>query len=135
VAKRHGNKEGTIYKRKDGRWCAQVSVNGRRLTKYGSTQGEVREWLKETINQLDQGIAAAAPQTLKEYLSAWLEAVKPSIRPKSYETYDWKRNGGMNLKKFIPPFFVHCLRYYRFIVRSLQNVTWCLSAPAPIFAI
>jgi integrase len=69
VAKCRGNKEGTIYKRKDGRWCAQISVNGRRLTKYGSTQGEVREWLKETINQLDQGIAAAAPQTLEEYLS------------------------------------------------------------------
>jgi hypothetical protein len=51
VTKRRGNQEGTIYKRKDGRWCAQVSVNGRRLTRYGKTQGEVREWLKETINQ------------------------------------------------------------------------------------
>jgi integrase len=64
VAKRRGNKEGTIYKRKDGRWYAQVSVNGQRLTKYGDTQGEVREWLKETINQLDLGVAVATPQTL-----------------------------------------------------------------------
>jgi integrase len=86
VAKRRGNKEGTIYKRKDGRWCAQVSVNGRRLTKYGKTQGEVREWLKETINQLDSGIAIT-PETLSEFLPAWLEAVKPSIRPNSYKTY------------------------------------------------
>jgi integrase len=87
VAKRRGNKEGTIYKRKDGRWYAQVSVNGQRLTKYGNTQGEVREWLKETINQVDRGTGVAAPHTLEDCLPAWLEAVKPSIRPNSYKTY------------------------------------------------
>jgi integrase len=86
MAKRRGNKEGSIYKRKDGRWCAQVSVNGRRLTKYGKTQTEVREWLKETISQVDSGIVVT-PQTLGEFLTAWLEAIKPSIRPNTYTTY------------------------------------------------
>jgi hypothetical protein len=116
VAKRRGNKEGTVYKRKDGRWCAQVSVNGWRLTRYGKAQGEVREWRKETINQLDQGIAAAAPQTLEEYLFAGLEAVKTSIRPKSCETYE--RNirhhintglGHIKLRDLRPD---HIQRYY-----------------------
>jgi integrase len=85
LAKRRGNNEGTIYKR-GNRWCAQVSVNGRRLTKYSDTQTEVREWLKETINQADNGIAVT-PQTLGEFLDAWLEAVKPSLRLRTYETY------------------------------------------------
>jgi hypothetical protein len=49
VAKHRGNKEGTIYKRKNGRWCAQFSVNGRRLTRYGKTQGEVRQGLKDEL--------------------------------------------------------------------------------------
>jgi integrase len=86
VTKRRGNKEGSIYKRKDGRWCAQVSVNGKRLTKYGKTQTEVREWLKETINQADHGIAVT-PQTLGEFLPAWLEAIKSSVRLNTYKTY------------------------------------------------
>jgi integrase len=86
LAKRRGNNEGSIYKRKDGRWCAQVGVNGRRLTKYGKTQAEVREWLKETINQADNGIVVT-PQTLGEFLDAWLEAIKSSVRLNTYKTY------------------------------------------------
>jgi integrase len=85
MAKRRGNKEGSIYKR-GNRWCAQVRVNGRRLTKYGATQGEVREWLKETISQIDTGIAVA-PGTLGEFLPSWLETIKSSVRLSSYKTY------------------------------------------------
>jgi len=46
---RRGNNEGCIYYRKDGRWCAQVSLDGRRVTKYGKTQKECRDWIGETI--------------------------------------------------------------------------------------
>jgi integrase len=86
LAKRRGNNEGTIYKR-GKRWCAQIRVNGRRLTKYGATQGEVREWLKETIASVDNGIAVA-PGTLGEFLPSWLETIKSSIRLSSYRTYE-----------------------------------------------
>jgi integrase len=85
VAKRRGNQEGTIYKR-GNRWCAQVRVNGRRLTKYGATQGEVREWLKETISQVDNGLTIT-PKTLGEFLPSWLETIRSSIRLSSYGTY------------------------------------------------
>jgi hypothetical protein len=37
VAKRRSNQEGTLYQRKDGRWCAQVSLNGRRPTHYADS--------------------------------------------------------------------------------------------------
>ena len=79
MAKRRGNKEGTIYKRADGRWCTQVSVNGRRLTKYAKTQGEVRQWLKETIDHLDLGIVVVAPQTLGEYLRRLATHARPMV--------------------------------------------------------
>jgi integrase len=87
MAKRRGNKEGTIYKRKDGRWCGQVSVNGRRLTKYGKTQGEVRDWLREIQAQIDNGLVIT-PKTLREFLPAWLEAIKPFTRPRTFDTYE-----------------------------------------------
>ena len=57
VAKRRGNKEGSIYKR-GNRWCAQVSLNGKRLTKYFDTQRECREWIRETQAQIDDVVKA-----------------------------------------------------------------------------
>ena len=88
MAKRRANNEGTIYKRKDGRWCGQVSVNGRRLTKYGKTQREVLDWLKEKQAEVDSGLVVGEPQTLAEFLTAWLEAIKPSIRSSSHLAYN-----------------------------------------------
>ncbi|MCG8626179.1 MAG: site-specific integrase, partial [Proteobacteria bacterium] len=48
---RRGHNEGTIYKRKDGRWCAQVSlgiVNGKKKRKsvYGKTRKEVSDRMR-----------------------------------------------------------------------------------------
>jgi integrase len=101
MAKRRSNSEGTIYKRKNGRWCAQVSVNGRRLTKYGKTQGECRDWLRKTLAQADSGIAVEAAQTLGEFLPMWLEAVKPSIRARTYTCYE------INIRHHITPELGH----------------------------
>ena len=47
---KRANGEGSIYKRKDGRWCASYydeSENSKRHTIYGKTQAEVRRKLKE----------------------------------------------------------------------------------------
>jgi integrase len=88
MAKRRGNKEGSIYKRKDGRWCAQASLNGRRLTHYAKSQRECREWLKEIQDQIDEGLTIdGARATLGEYLLQWLETSKPSVRPKTWRQY------------------------------------------------
>ena len=115
MAKRRGNKEGSIYKR-GNRWCAQVSLNGRRLTKYFDTQRECREWIKETQAQIDEGTAVATPQTLDEFLDAWLETVKPSMRPQSHGTYAWNVRhhiipglGNIRLRELRPD---HIQRYY-----------------------
>jgi integrase len=90
VVKRRGNKEGTIYQRKDGRWCAQVSLNGRRLTHYADTQRECREWIKETLAQIDEGLTIdGARTTLGNYLEQWLETIKPSVQPNTSKQYSW----------------------------------------------
>ena len=88
MAKKRGQNEGTIYKRKDGTWAAQVSIQGRRLTKYTKTQSEARTWLKTTLNQVDTGITfLGAQMELGKYLEQWLVTVKTSVRPKTYELY------------------------------------------------
>ena len=88
MAKKRGQNEGTIYKRKDGTWSAQVSIQGRRLTGYAKTQSEARAWLRKTLNQVDSGITfLGAQMELGKYLEQWLITVKTSVRPKTYDQY------------------------------------------------
>jgi hypothetical protein len=69
MAKRRGNNEGTIYQRKDGLWCAQISLNGRRLTKYGKSQTECRPWIKQMLARIDQGLTYDSTQVTLDRLS------------------------------------------------------------------
>ena len=88
MAKRRGNKEGTIYLRKNGRWSAQLTVEGRRICFTGSTQREAQDWLMMTRNQVESGLTAAgAKATLRVFLSEWLATINTSLRPKTWGQY------------------------------------------------
>jgi integrase len=89
VTKRRGNNEGSMYQRPNGQWCAQVSIEGRRLTKYAKTQKECREWLKETLAQVEDGLTVEGSKaTLASYLKRWLETAKPTLHPNTWEQYE-----------------------------------------------
>ncbi len=87
---RRGHGEGSIYLRSDGRWAASISVeDGKRKTFYGKTRKEVQEQLKTALHQQQQGMLATGPQqTMKQFLTQWLEDHKSSIRIRSYERYE-----------------------------------------------
>lgn len=94
MTKRRGHGEGSIYQRKDGRWCASIylgMVNGKRKHKtiYGKTRKEVAEKLKTALHDQQQGInIAPARMTVAQFLETWLEQiVKVSNRPRTYESY------------------------------------------------
>jgi integrase len=88
MARRRANGEGTIYRRKDGRWCAQVSLQGKRVTFYAKTQRECRDWIKSTLATIDRGGSYESMRiTVEEYLERWLTAAKTSIRIKTYRQY------------------------------------------------
>lgn len=80
--KRRGNGEGTIYKRKDGRWAAQTYVtltNGRikRICFSGANYQTVAEKLREARNKEAQRIPYAAKDWMvADYLDYWLEKVQ-----------------------------------------------------------
>jgi integrase len=92
MAKRRGNGEGSIRKRKDGRWEGRYTVHtseGRRQkTVYGVTRKEVAEKLTEVMAVRDKGVVLDAGKvTVAEHLERWLEdVVKPSASHRTYST-------------------------------------------------
>jgi integrase len=95
MAKRRGHNEGSIFQRKDGRWCAVISLgyqNGKLARKnyYGATRKEVSDKMDEGRAGLKKGIAPViGRQTLAQFLEYWLaEHVKPSVRPATFTSYD-----------------------------------------------
>jgi integrase len=96
MAHKRVNGEGTIYRRKDGRYEAAVYVltaSGarKRVRIYARTRIAVHEKLVEAQGQAHQGIPVPdQPQRLSEYLEYWLEhVVRSSRRPATYEQYAW----------------------------------------------
>ncbi len=88
---RRANGEGSISKRKDGRWEGRYSVDTplgqKRRTVYGKTRGEVAKKLagvpKEETVSIDPKLI------LKDYLQRWLrDSVKDSVRPSTFSRYE-----------------------------------------------
>ncbi|MBP2322674.1 integrase [Kibdelosporangium banguiense] len=95
MARRNSNGEGSIYRRKDGRWEGVVYVlttSGVRKRKslYGKTRTEVHAKLTELKAKQQQGIQVAAKNwRVGEYLDYWLEeVVKKEKKPKTHEQYE-----------------------------------------------
>lgn len=87
---RRGHSEGSVYKRKDGRWVASITLEQRkRKYFYGDTRREVLEKLKIALHEQQQGTLATGPQQLfRTYIEHWLEeAYKPSVKLLSYQQY------------------------------------------------
>jgi integrase len=76
--RRRGHGEGSIFKRKDGRWAASITLeNHKRKTFYGKTKKEVQERLKKAQLEQHQGtFIVRAQQTIAHYLNDWLEVHK-----------------------------------------------------------
>ena len=92
--KKRGNREGTIYKRKDGRWAASVSLGWdggvpRRKTFYGKTRQEVAAKLAAGIRDRDLGLPGLPErQSVSQYLSQWLETTRPTIGSATFKRYE-----------------------------------------------
>lgn len=94
MANRRGQREGSIFKRSDGRWAAVLNVgwrDGKRHRKYfyGATRGEVQKELTAALRAQHQGLPVAPErQTVRQFLTTWLsECVRPSVRPRTFVSY------------------------------------------------
>lgn len=90
MAKRRSQGEGTIYQRKDGRWSAQVTLpDGKRKTKYGKTQKEVRDWLAQQQGLIRAGTWTATDRTkLGEFMERYFDEIaSKQVRPSTLVSY------------------------------------------------
>lgn len=82
---KRANGEGSIYQRKDGRWCASLVVDGRRVSFYGKTRTEVRGKLKAATERVEAGAPVKdAKATVGAWVAQWREtALAASSRKES----------------------------------------------------
>jgi len=90
MAGRRANNEGSIYKRRDGRWAASISLDhGKRKYLYGKTRQEVGRKLTVTLKARQDGLPIPGErQTVGQYLEKWLESARPSLRPRTWLRYE-----------------------------------------------
>jgi integrase len=88
MTKKSGQNEGSISKRKNGTYMVQLTVDGKRVTKYFKTKKEANVWRIDTLQKIQSGLFYSGPKlTLSEYLKEWLTAREGSIRPKTHYQY------------------------------------------------
>lgn len=92
ILMKRSNGEGTIFKRKDGRWCAAYfddSLFPKRHYVYGKTQKEVKKKLKELKgNPLPDSFKDGKEYTLQSWMQYYLENYKRNeIKASTYTTY------------------------------------------------
>ena len=96
MAKKRANGEGSIRKRKDGRWEGRYTAGhdpetGKAIYKnvLGKTQVEVKEKLKQAIGETQAlDITKAGKYTVGEWMEVWFQDyAKIKVRPSSHQTY------------------------------------------------
>jgi integrase len=95
MAKRRGNSEGSIYRRKDGRWegkyTAHTPAGPKRRAVYGRTRKEAAEKLTQALARQADGRPGfdAGNLTVAEWLDRWLaDDVRHTVREGTYQRYE-----------------------------------------------
>ncbi|MDD5980611.1 MAG: site-specific integrase [Clostridium sp.] len=96
MAKKRANGDGSIRKRKDGRWEGRYvvghdPVTGKMISRnvLGKTQAEVKEKLRTAIeNSKRLDYTRTGKYTVGQWMDEWFEAyAKVKVRPSSHQTY------------------------------------------------
>ena len=92
--RRAPNGDGSVYRRQDGRWSAEIYVteaDGRRVRRqvYGKTRAEALEKLVDLRSKSESGIPLTPSHlTVEAYLNEWLtQIVAPRVRPNTLKAY------------------------------------------------
>lgn len=96
MANKRGNNEGSISKRNSGRWQAQASLDGVRISKSFDTRKECVNWLRDIANRKQHGLTGEYSKLiLSEFITHWLDANKPNLKAKTWQQY--KRNAELHI--------------------------------------
>lgn len=88
MKKKRGHNEGSIWRRSNGRWRAQITLDGGRLSYSAKTRAEAALWLKEMGATVDQGLSLKAARiTYGEFLDEWLISAKARLTFETWRSY------------------------------------------------
>ncbi len=80
--------DGCVYRRRDGRWCGQLSVGGRRRYVYARTKREAEARLRELRRLARQGKLPEGPdRTVSHVLREFLRSGEGRWRPRTMHDY------------------------------------------------
>ena len=107
----YGN--GSVYKRKDGRWVASCysDIVSRRVYVYATTRKEAIRKLDEKLDNIDSIEAACKDYKLEDWIKEYMETYKRNeLKPSTYTAYEtvWRGHikgssiGRMNISKIKP---------------------------------
>jgi len=112
AGKKRGQNEGSIYKKKDGRYGVSLSIGGgRRVQRYASTMREAQQLRAALLRDYERGtLRAGATPKLTDYLTRWVEeTVRPDANPRTYQGSESKvrvhlipRFGHLTLRELTP---------------------------------
>ncbi len=90
MGKKKGNGEGSINKRKDGRYMGRYTVDGKRYAVYGDTFEETRAKLTEVLADIDKGTyLTPSNETLSCWAWEWLRTYAlPTVKQSTYISYE-----------------------------------------------
>ena len=120
MAKKRSNGEGTLHKRKDGRWEARLMIgyreDGRPNIKacYGKTQKEVKDKVKAFREARASGLELGTNYTFDEWSDIWFENHKDNVTATTQENYRYtlrilKDRLGLRILAEVKPFDIEQL--------------------------
>lgn len=89
VSGRRLNGEGSIYQRQDGRWCCQLTIEGKPRYLYGKSPEEVQGKRDEVRELANKGVLPEPNKvTVQQWLKTWMEEYKKdNLKPATYHSY------------------------------------------------
>lgn len=126
---RRANGEGSISKRRDGRYQARITLrDGRRKTIYARTRAEVAAKMTTALKAQQDGLPMPSDQlNTGRFLTEWLRTHRTAIRPRTAETYEGLLNrhviphiGRHRLTRLEPR---HIQRLYADLLENLSPAT------------
>ncbi len=89
MKKRRGNNEGSLYQRTNGKWRAQITLEGHRLSFTGETRKDAQDWLQKTRHQISRGLTLeGAKITYAEFLEEWLATKVHHVTAQTHSYYN-----------------------------------------------
>ena len=90
MARKKSNGEGSIVRRKDGRYMARYTLDGKRYAIYGATFEAVRVQLTEALSNIDKGThIIPTGYTVSQWLREWLITYAlPTVKQSTYISYE-----------------------------------------------